>query len=107
MSKKESFLKKAEKFIGQVMEFVIMVIDSVLAYFNRKVNKVRLANIKLKQELEEKKNEEKVKAANSGKSDADVVRDAISEGKSIRQPEVKKGFFTRIFDSIRRRFKKS
>ncbi len=45
------------------------------------IGKKEMENEKLRLDLKKVKNEEIVEQRNSGKSDADIVRDAISEGR--------------------------
>ena len=75
---------------SKFFELLLMVVPAITllgsliySFMNKKVRALEKDNESLRLTLEYKENEVKVAKDNQGKSDTDIVMDAISEGKAI------------------------
>ena len=83
-----ALIKKVNKWAEKIFTWLRDVIPSVTAvgsliynYMLRKVNTLQKEKNALELELEYKENEDAVEKENIGKSDSDIINDAISKGR--------------------------
>lgn len=75
----------------KLVDWIIERLPAIMAAFgvgykigNRKVQELETDVLKLELELEKKKNEDTIRKDTAGKSDADLVRDSIRDGRDSR-----------------------
>lgn len=88
MSEKGSWAQVVEKVLEWLKTILPLAVFSAIVRFLKR--KAWFAERKVEEkelEVEHYKNKEKVEQDNSDKSDSDIVRDAISEGRRIRTKE--------------------
>lgn len=77
--------KTISKILGwlrDILPSVTLVGSLIYNYMLRKISFLKRENAQLELDLEYKENEDDVEKANSGKSDSDIIRDAIEQGGS-------------------------
>ena len=80
-------LEKVLAWLRDILPTVTAVGSLIYNYMLRKINALQKEKAALELDIEYRENKDVVEEANSDKSDADIIRDAASEGKRWRDPK--------------------